>query len=68
MYILWNTYILLIIDRRPIARVIFFTLYISLINLTNILQFFNYKYMVLITNMLIINIGLLSYYYYIYTK
>ena len=38
-------------------------LYISLIDLTNTLQIFNYKYTLLMTNMLIIIIGLLVYNY-----
>ena len=57
----------------PFVSAIFSTLYISLIDLTNALQLFNYKYIImfLMTNMLIIIIGLLMYKYYyflLYTR
>ena len=61
----------LIIVIRPIVSAIFSPLYISLIDLTNTLQIYNYKYMLLITNMLIIIIGLLVFtycYFLLYTR
>ena len=53
--------------RGLIIYPICITLYIRVIDLTNTLQIFNYKYKFLITNMLIIIIDLLVYnYYYLY--
>ena len=58
------------ICKGPIVSAILSPLYISLIGLTNTLQIFNYKYVFLITKILIIIIGLLEnnyyYFYYIY--
>ena len=51
-------------DIRPLFSNFFSPLYISLIDLTNTLQNFNYKYMFVVTNMLLIIIGVLLYNYY----
>ena len=48
----------------PLFLPFFSPVYISLIDLTNTLQSFNYKYIFLMTNMLVIIIGLFVYNYY----